>query len=234
MDYFQKKRGLQNDGRMVKRFRTRSRMILTAVCVLMLLMAAGCGKAEEPVPVDLSSGDMEELQNGTAEDTGDDGVSGQDENGMENDAAEEADADADEEDSAENVPPEKAGENADGENGMDAQSAGNEKLEGDVWRVEADCFVICRYETVDEEGASYALAPAPGYEEENDLVTIHTTKDCVYQYRTVKNGGINPEDVSSRDGSFADVREGMSVIMGGNWQADGSFLADSVVLMSIE
>ena len=56
----------------------------------------------------------------------------------------------------------------------------------------------------------------------------------MYQYRTVKNGGINPEDVSSRDGSFADVREGMSVIMGGNWQADGSFLADSVVLMSIE
>ena len=157
MDYFQKKRGLQNDGRMVKRFRTRSRMILTAVCVLMLLMAAGCGKAEEPVPVDLSSGDMEELQNGTAEDTGDDGVSGQDENGMENDAAEEADADADEEDSAENVTPEKAGENADGENGMDAQSAGNEKLEGDVWRVEADCFVICRYETVDEEGASLSL-----------------------------------------------------------------------------
>ena len=102
MDYFQKKRGLQNDGRMVKRFRTRSRMILTAVCVLMLVMAAGCGKVEEPVPVDLSSGDMEELQNGTAEDTGDDGVSGQDENGMENDAAEEADADADEEDSAGN------------------------------------------------------------------------------------------------------------------------------------
>lgn len=99
--------------------------------------------------------------------------------------------------------------------------------------VDADSFVICKHETWEEDGYSYAVAVAPGYEEESDLITIHMAKNCTYQYKTVKNSGINPEDVSSRDGSFADVKEGLMVTIEGNWQDDGSFLADSVVLMEI-
>lgn len=131
--------------------------------------------------------------------------------------------------------------NADGEVKPDAGSgspaeqedADSTQLEGDVRGVETDGFVICRHETWEEDGYSYAVAVAPGYEEESDLITIHTAQNCVYQYKTVKNSGINPEDVSTRDGSFADVKEGMSVTVKGSWQEDGSFLADSAVLMEI-
>ena len=42
---------------------------------------------------------------------------------------------------------------------------------------------------------------------------------------------MNPEDVSTREGSFADVKEGLAVTIQGSWQEDGRFLADSVVLM---
>lgn len=232
MDYFQKKRELQKDGRMANRFRTRSRVILAIVCVLMLVMTAGCGKAEEPVPVDLSSGDMEELQNENDRDTEADDASENGKGDMENEAAAETGADG--KDDAENGKAEKAGQNADEENGTDAQSAGNEQLEGDVRRVESDSFVICKHETWVEDDASYAVASAPGNEEESDLVTIHMAENCVYQYKTVKNSGMNPEDVSSREGSFADVKEGLAVTIKGSWQADGSFLADSIEMFVFE
>lgn len=99
--------------------------------------------------------------------------------------------------------------------------------------VDADSFVICKHETWEEDGYSYAVAVASGYEEESDLITIHMAQNCGYQYKTVKNSGINPEDVSSRDGSFADVKEGLMATIEGNWQDDGSFLAVTVVLSEI-
>lgn len=236
---FQKTERLHDVGKMTRRTgkRNRGRAILAIVCALMMFMAAGCGKAEEPVPVDLSSGDMEELQNETAEDTGADSVSGKDENGMENDEAEGADADTDEEDSAENVTPEKAGENADGEgvgsaskDGAQAQSAGSMELEGNVLSVGGDSFVVSRIETYTDGDASYAVGVAPGYEEEEDRITVHVSEGCFWEFQTVKNGGINPEDVSVREGSFADLEEGISTRMKGSWQDDGSFLADSIVM----
>lgn len=192
MANFQKIVGLHNIGGMTRRAgkRNRGRAVLAMVCALMTVTAAGCGKTEEPVPVDLSSGNMEELKNETDEDSG--------------------------------------------ANDADAQSAGNEQLEGDVRSVESDSFVICKNDTWIEDGVSYAVAPAPGNEEESDLVTIHMAENCVYQYDTVKNSGINPEDVSSRAGSLADLKEGLAVTIKGKWQTDGSFLADSIVMMSIE
>lgn len=192
MANFQKIVGLHNIGGMTRRAgkRNRGRAVLAMVFALMMVTAAGCGKAEEPVPVDLSSGNMEELKNETDEDSG--------------------------------------------ANDADAQSAGNEQLEGDVRSVESDSFVICKNDTWVEDGVSYAVAPAPGNEEESDLVTIHMAENCVYQYETVKNSGINPEDVSSREGSLADLKEGLAVTIKGKWQTDGSFLADSIVMMSIE
>lgn len=243
MANFQKIAGLHNVGGMTRRDgkRNRGRAVLAMVCALMTVMAAGCGKAEEPVPVDLSSGSMEELKSETDEDSWANDADRKDEENFENDVTEEAGAD--EKDSAENVTPENAGQGADGEtaqngsqddkgqaeeNGTDAQSAGNEQLEGDVRSVESDSFVICKNDTWIEDGVSYAVAPAPGNEEESDLVTIHMAENCVYQYETVKNSGMNPEDVSSREGSFADVKEGLAVTIKGSWQMDGSFLADSI------
>lgn len=229
MANFQKIVGLHNIGGMTRRAgkRNRGRAVLAMVCALMMVTAAGCGKTEEPVPVDLSSGNMEELKNETDEDSGANDADRKDEENFENDVTEEAGADA--KDGAE-----KAGQNAEGENDADAQSAGNEQLEGDVRSVESDSFVICKNDTWVEDGVSYAVAPAPGNEEESDLVTIHMAENCVYQYETVKNSGINPEDVSSREGSLTDLKEGLAVTIKGKWQTDGSFLADSIVMMSIE
>ncbi|MCX4339544.1 MAG: hypothetical protein OSJ72_07850 [Lachnospiraceae bacterium] len=197
----QKKAGLRKADR-----NKAGRGITIVACILMLaITAAGCGKVEKPIPIDLSAGNMEELQGENAGGAEDDAI---------NDATKEVEQDS-----------------AQGNSEQNAQSVGSTQLEGDVRSVEADSFVICKNETWEEDGYSYGICPAPGYEDESDLLTIHTTKDCDYQYKTVKNGGMNPEDVSTREGSFADVKEGLAVTIQGSWQEDGRFLADSVVLM---
>lgn len=185
-------------------------------------------------------GNMEELQSETAGDSdadngdaaGKEAKPDANENAQ-SDTADQADGGA--EDDAKNDAVKKAEQDSlQGNSEQNAQSAGSTQLEGDVRSVEADSFVICKNETWEEDGCSYGIAgPAPGYEDESDLLIIHTTKDCEYQYKTVKNGGMNPEDVTTRDGSFVDVKEGLAVTITGSWQDDGSFLADSVVLMEI-
>ena len=75
------------------------------------------------------------------------------------------------------------------------------------------------------------VSAAPGYEDEEDLITVHMNQNCVWEFKTVKNGGVNSEDISTREGSFADLQDGMAINSKGNWQGDGSFLADSIVMM---
>lgn len=201
------------------------REIMIAACILMLaITAAGCGKVEEPVPVNLSEGNMEELKDGAAGDAD-----------AKDAADKEAKPDADENAQSDTADQADGGAEDDAKNDAAKEVAQDStQLEGDVRSVEADSFVICKNETWEEDGYSYGIAaPAPGYEDESDLLTIHTTKDCDYQYKTVKNGGMNPEDVSTRDGSFTDVKEGLAVTITGSWQDDGSFLANSIVMMEI-
>lgn len=250
MANFQKIVGLHNIGGMTRRAgkRNRGRAVLAMVFALMMVTAAGCGKAEEPVPVELVSGDMEELQN----DIDGDGAQGDDRDdsadvGKENAAVDKDDA-VDEE--ALDDAGQENGQNADGEGGVtapqngeqdaesdseaQAQSVGSEELDGDVLSVSGDSFVISKRETYTDGDASVAVGVAPGYEEEEDRITVHVNKGCVWEFQTVRNGGINPEDVSTRDGSFADLKEGISTRMKGSWQGDGSFLADSVVMSIFE
>lgn len=244
MRYERKKESLQSDGEMAKSLRKADRrkagraIAITAYMLALAIMAAGCGKAEEPIRVDLSAGKLEELQG----ETDGDADAGSDAGGNAEDSLTDQ-ADAGTENDTENGTAWKDG--GDSENqaetgtenddatAQDAQAGETIQLEGDVRSVNKDSFVICKHETWEEDGYSYAVAVAPGYEEESDLITIHTAQNCVYQYKTVKNSGIDPEDVSTRDGSFADVKEGLSVTVKGSWQEDGSFLADSVVLMEI-
>lgn len=211
--------------------RKAGRVTAIMLCILMLAIPmAGCGKVEEPIPVDLSDGNMEEMQGDGA---------GKDADAKNDAAKEAAQMDADNVDAGKKAKQADSGSEsaqetaADGQQTQDAQSVGSTQLEGDVRSVDADSFVICKNETWEEDGYSYAVAVAPGNEEESDLITIHTVQNCVYQFKTVKNSGINPEDVSTRDGSFTDVKEGLGVTIRGSWQDDGSFLADSVVLMEI-
>lgn len=202
---------------------------MIAACVLMLaITAVGCGKVEEPLPVNLSAGNMEELKDGAAGDADAkdaasvEAKSDADEN-TQSDTADQADGGATELDSAQGDSEQLT---------QDAQqsSTGSADLEGDVLSVNQDSFVVSQIETWTEGDASYAVDAAPGYEEEEKRITVHVTGSCVYQYQTVKNGGINPEDVSTREGSFSDLQEGIIVDMKGSWQDDGSFLADSVVM----
>ena len=59
---------------------------------------------------------------------------------------------------------------------------------------------------------------------------MYVNENCSYRYKTVRNGGVNSEDVSEREGSFGDLKEGMSCIMTGSWR-DGNFYAESIEMM---
>lgn len=213
------------------------RVVLSAVCLSSLVfMTAGCGKVEEPVPVQLSSGNVEELQNDTI---------GELENGSEEAAA--GDVNSDPEDvpggeskvDADDDMSESAGNGSENNTAQktsrtDEERDANEdskELEGNVRSIGADSFVAARVEVWSDGDADYAVGAAPGYEKEEDLITVYVNQDCVWEFKTVKNGGINPEDVSSREGSFSDLKEGISVHIKGSWQDNGSFLADSIVMM---
>ena len=187
--------------------RKRNKTMAAVFGVIMLTLAtAGCGRIEEPIPVELSSGNMEELQ--------DDAVSE-----IEDDPKEAAagDADSDSEDVS------------DGEARIEAVESA--ELDGNVQSIGTDSFVVARAETRSEGDAQYMVSAAPGYEDEEDLITVHMNQNCVWEFKTVKNGGVNSEDISTREGSFSDLQGGMAINSKGNWQDDGSFLADSIVMM---
>lgn len=202
-----------------KRKLARKGMILSAACGFLLATAAGCGKTEE------EGLQIEAMEIGQ-EDTGSDAP--------EDAGAENAESDAPEDAGQENTgnaSEDNAGENAgtaDKEKKDAAQSVGNEEIVGEVKRLSEDSFVISKVETWSEDGASFAASAAPGYEEEENLITIHVAESCAYEYKTVKNGGVNPEDISAREGSFTDLKEKLTVIIKGSWQEDGSFLADHI------
>ncbi len=117
-----------------------------------------------------------------------------------------------------------------GDNAQAQQPSGMDELDGNVTSVGQDSFVICKETTSSDGDSDLAVAPAPGAETAEDLVTVYVNQNCSYQYETVKNGGINPEDISAREGSFGDLKDGLSCNIKGSWK-DGSFYADSIKMM---
>ena len=107
--------------------------------------------------------------------------------------------------------------------------AGTAELTGSVHSVGVDSFVVSQTTTEHHADYDIEVGVAPGASGEV-LVTVYVTDAAVYQYRTVKNSGINPEDVTSREGSYGDLQEGLSVILRGHWEKD-SFYADNLVMM---
>ena len=198
-----------------------------------MTVTAGCGEQEEGLQIK-TIGDAREntgSETGNSAETEDEDGAGEDAGGG---AAENAE-DTEENENAGDIFGEEsdpARADKDQGSGQDSalQSVGNTEITGNVTSLSADSFVICKSETWSEDGAECMVSVAPGYEEEEDLVTIQVAGNCTYSYKTVKNGGVSPEDVSTREGSFTDLKEEMSVTLKGSWQADGSFLADSVVM----
>lgn len=220
-----------------KRKLVRKGMILSAACGFLLATAAGCGKTEEEGMQIEAIGEERDASGDDAakkdEDAAEDDAVKKDEDASGDDAVKNGE-DASGDNAAENggnASEDNAGENAgtaDKEKKDAAQSVGNEEIVGEVKRLSEDSFVINKVETWSEDGASFAASAAPGYEEEENLITVHVAESCAYEYKTVKNGGVNPEDISAREGSFTDLKEKLTVIIKGSWQEDGSFLADHI------
>lgn len=197
----------------------RSRVLAAVFCViLMALTAVGCGKIEEPIPVDLSSGNIVELQDGADRES-------------ENDPEEAAAGDSDSEDVSDGAAEISADENEQQTEEAQPQSVGSAELDGDVRSIGADSFVVARAETWAEGDSQFMVSAVTGYEDEASLITVRVNQNCVWEFKTVKNGGVNPEDISTREGSFADLKEDIMINSKGSWQDDGSFLADSIVMM---
>lgn len=215
----------------ILRMMKKKSVVLMFGCALMLAtLTTGCGKEkEEPIPVDLSS---ESRQNGeenriqsTEEDTTEDLPEG--------DASAEEDKQTEAKKAAaeENQPPTEDKQTEDSAQASQAdQASGTEELECDVKSIGQDSFVAIKCTTYSDGDKGFMVsAPAPGYEEADDLVTVYVNENCTYQYKTVRNGGVNPEDVSSREGSFGDLKDGMLCNVKGSWR-DGAFYADSIVM----
>lgn len=100
------------------------------------------------------------------------------------------------------------------------------ELNGTVRSVGADSFVISKINVEHHEDYDIAVSVADGASGE-ELITVYVTDNAVYQYLTVKNSGINPEDITSREGSYGDLQEGLTVILKGRWDKD-SFYADEL------
>ncbi len=208
---------------MILRMMKKSKAMLTVICVMMMLAATGCGKTKEtPIPVDISSENTQDREDAPEDSINED--AGEDGNRQEKGhTGEDAQEDASQQEKGHIDKDEKAEDGS----SQEGQTSGREELAGDVQSMGQDSFVICK---VTEESDGVAVVAAPGTEEADDLVTVYVNQNCVYQYETVRNGGVNPEDISSREGSFGDLQEGMSCLIKGSWR-DGSFYADSIVMM---
>lgn len=214
----------------ILRMMKKKSVVLVFVCALMLAtLTTGCGKEkEEPIPVDVSSESRKNEEENRIQNTEKDAA----EDLPEGDASAEEDKQTEEKKAAEeNQPPmeDKPAEDSEQVSQAD-QASGTEELECDVKSIGQDSFVAIKCTTYSDGDKDFMVsAPAPGYEEADDLVTVYVNENCTYQYKTVRNGGVNPEDVSSREGSFGDLKDGMLCNVKGSWR-DGAFYADSIVM----
>lgn len=216
----------------------------TLICAIMVMMlATGCGKEEEaPIPVDLSSENgqdgEENMEENTEENTGDNAL--EDIPNGNATAWKDKQSDMDDKDSVAGADDEIAGnsqtqrdDKLEGDDTQAGQVSGTEELNCDVISIGQDSFTACKNVTYSNGDADIMVGVAPGYEEEDDLVTVYVNENCSYQYKTVRNGGVNPEDVSSREGSFGDLKNGMLCTVRGSWR-DGYFYADSIVMSEFD
>lgn len=103
-------------------------------------------------------------------------------------------------------------------------------LEGNIKSISERSAVMIRAETWEEGGSMFMTGRAPGYETEEDLVSLRFAEAAEYELCTVKNGGKNPEeDVSRREAAFSDMKEGMTVSIEGYYE-DNVFVVTNAIL----
>ena len=111
-------------------------------------------------------------------------------------------------------------ENVLSENGDSEEGA---KLSGIVVSIDENSIVV--NETLAEESDGVLFVGASGKD-----VTVYFSENADYVFKTVKNSGVNGDaDVESREGSFADIREKLTIEMTGFYR-EGDFIAEHVVI----
>lgn len=189
--------------------------------IVLTVGAAGCGKEtsdiESPVRIqDTSFENMDDADSSMGREDGfGEGVDETEENAEED---EETKDQADQQTDTK----EKGGEPG-------KEAAGTEELTGNITSVGADSFVVSKVTTEHYEDYDLAVSAAPGSEQE-ELVKVYVDDSTVYTYKTVKNSGMHPEDITEQAGSYSDLKEGILVTLNGYWE-DGSFHADNLVVM---
>lgn len=66
-------------------------------------------------------------------------------------------------------------------------------------------------------------------EDNKVLVTVYFAEDASYVYRTIRNGGA---DVETREGSFSDIKNGLSLDLTGHYEGD-DFYANKVEINNV-
>ena len=106
------------------------------------------------------------------------------------------------------------------ENGDSEEGA---ELSGIVVSIDENSIVV--NETLAEESDGVLFVGASGED-----VTVYFSANADYVFKTVKNSGVNGEaDVESREGSFSDIREKITVEMTGFYR-EGDFIAEHVII----
>lgn len=105
-------------------------------------------------------------------------------------------------------------------------TAGTETLDGDIESLDNGSFIINKTftETMDD-GSMLAFSS----NEDKTLVTVTYTDSTRLILRKVKNGGVNPSDISDSGAGIDDLKAGVSVSMTGV-STDNGFAASEIII----
>lgn len=106
-----------------------------------------------------------------------------------------------------------------------------EELEGSVKCIGESSVVVDKIFTYEEDGATFAIQAADGQEGEVSI-TVNFSEDVKFEIHAVKNGGVNGDaDVTTREGSFADIQQDSTLHMTGYYiTPDQEFMAETVII----
>ena len=232
---------------------TKKVILLSGMVSMLTLLAAGCGLASENgVEADRAAdallGEAEEFRFEEGQNTAEAGQADEQYNASEAGQAEEPD------NAAQAGPAEEQNEAAEAgqTEGQDKADAGESQgastrrrhvldpdtaaavdadFEGDVWKIDTDCFYIVE-ETTEllEDGSMSSSSPAAGVEiPDSELIRVVFSEDTHFYTRTIYDNGARYEDAEA---GFKDLEQYGSVALKGEFKNE-VFCADEVRIVKI-
>ncbi len=180
-------------------------------CLVGALALTGCGNADGSGPIQIMDTASEKSEDGQ-EDAGQDQ---EDENVATNQEGQQEGMDENSDSSGDDASDTVSEEPADREE--------DKELTGIVVSVGEDSVVLS--ETVTEYMDENIWAASEG-----DQITVYFSNVVSYEYKTVRNSGVNGEaDVERREGNFADIGEGTTLELTGSWQGEAFYAEEAVI-----